>query len=84
MESVLFLVLLQEWPELRHVLGLQKVPHSTTLRAGGPLWPALAFSTRPCHRDQQPAPRMPIRRKGTYAALVQPTNRSPMLCLGLP
>jgi hypothetical protein len=26
-------VLLQEWPELRHVLGLQKVPHFTTLCA---------------------------------------------------
>jgi hypothetical protein len=26
-------VLLQEWPELRHVLGLQKVPHFTTLWA---------------------------------------------------
>ena len=26
-------VLLQEWPELRHLLGLQKVPHFTTLCA---------------------------------------------------
>jgi hypothetical protein len=28
-------VLLQEWPELRRILGLQKVPHFTTLWAAG-------------------------------------------------